>query len=284
MARATGEFGMQRPYEDDHAAHGDLMQYRRRACSPFGLFATAELNYRKGHRMNVKDIFDHGALQYDLHRRKIIPCFDDFYRTAVELIPFSREEAFSFLDLGAGTGLMTALILNAFPKARAGLLDISEKMLTKAMTRFADNTRVEFWVMDYAQDPLPGEHDLVVSAMSIHHLEDADKKSLMEKIYQALCPGGMFIHAELARGATVATENMYQRRWDEHLEKSGIGADQMAAIRYRMSYDKPAVVENQLLWLRQAGFVNADCFYKFYNFVVTAGKKPLFSGRAMRNA
>ncbi len=225
--------------------------------------------------MNVKDIFDHGALQYDLHRRKVIPCFDDFYRTAVELVPFARETAFSLLDLGAGTGLLTALILNAFPNARAGVLDISENMLAKARERFAHNSRVDFFVMDYARDPLPGEHDLVVSAMSIHHLDDADKKNLMEKIFQTLRPGGMFIHAELAKAPTEAVEKLYQGRWEEHLDRTGIDADQLDAIRQRMSYDQPAGLDDQLLWLLQAGFVNADCFYKFYNFVVTAGTKPL---------
>lgn len=225
--------------------------------------------------MNVKDLFDEGAMHYDRHRRKIIPCFDDFYRTAVELIPFERDQSFSFLDLGAGTGLLTALIFNAFPNASAGVLDISENMLAKARQRFTGNTRVDFFVMDYAQNPLPGQHDLVVSAMSIHHLEDAGKKILMEKIHQTLRPGGLFIHAELARGATDVTERAYQHRWEDHLKQTGLDEDQLAVVRERMALDKPALLENQLMWLRQAGFVDVDCFYKFYNFVVIAGKKPL---------
>ncbi len=156
--------------------------------------------------MDVKTLFDQGAMQYDLHRRKVIPCFDDFYKTAVEQIPFGPEESFSFLDLGTGTGLLTALIFNAFPRARASVVDVSEKMLAKARQRFAGNRDVAFFAMDYANTPLPGIHDLVVSAMSIHHLSHEGKAHLMEKIYQALNPGGLFIHAELARGATDATE------------------------------------------------------------------------------
>lgn len=225
--------------------------------------------------MNVKDIFDEGALHYDRHRRRVIPCFDDFYGTAVELIPFDRDRSFSFLDLGAGTGLLTALIFNAFPNARAGVLDISENMLARARKRFAGNAQVDFFVMDYGQHPLPGKHDLVVSAMSIHHLEDRGKQTLMEHIFQALNPGGLFIHAELAKGATDATERAYRQRWEDHLGQTGLDEDQLAVIRERMSFDKPAVLDSQLMWLRQAGFVDVDCFYKFYNFVVTAGKKPL---------
>lgn len=225
--------------------------------------------------MEVKDLFDAGAMQYDRHRRTVIPCFDDFYRTAIELIPFGPGEPFSFLDLGAGTGLLSALILNAFPNARAKVLDISEKMLAHARQRFADQAGVEFFVMDYAKTPLPGVHDLVVSAMSIHHLPDSGKQGLMEKIYQALLPGGMFVHAELAKGASEATEALYQRHWAEHLAQTDLSREQLAVIRERMACDRPATLSRQLKWLQQAGFVDVDCFYKYYNFVVIAGKKPV---------
>jgi tRNA (cmo5U34)-methyltransferase len=224
--------------------------------------------------MDVKTLFDAGAMQYDMHRRKVIPCFDDFYKIAVEQIPFNPAESFSFLDLGTGTGLLTALIFNAFPRARANVLDVSEKMLAKARQRFTGNPDVAFFAMDYAETPLPGIYDLVVSAMSIHHLSHAGKAHLMEKIYQALRPGGLFIHAELAKGATDATEKSYQQHWTEHLEQTGLSADQLAVIAERMSCDRPATLDDQLMWLEQAGFTDVDCFYKYYNFVVIAGKKP----------
>ena len=82
--------------------------------------------------MTVKEIFDEGAAQYDAQRRKVIPCFDDLYDTAIELIPFKGEETFTALDLGAGTGLLTSLTLKKFSKAQLTVVDISEKMLEKA--------------------------------------------------------------------------------------------------------------------------------------------------------
>ena len=65
--------------------------------------------------MTVKALFDAGAAKYDGNRRKIIYCFDDFYGTLLDLIPFARNDRFSFLDLGAGTGLVSALIRQRFP-------------------------------------------------------------------------------------------------------------------------------------------------------------------------
>ena len=51
----------------------------------------------------------------DRARRKLVPCFDDFYRTALELLPFAPDASFEVLDLGAGTGLLSAMIAAAFP-------------------------------------------------------------------------------------------------------------------------------------------------------------------------
>ncbi|OPX38137.1 MAG: hypothetical protein B1H12_03180 [Desulfobacteraceae bacterium 4484_190.2] len=223
--------------------------------------------------MTIKQLFDMGAAQYDGQRRKVIPCFDDFYKTAIDLIPFDTEDTFTVLDLGAGTGLLTALILNAFPKASSMVLDISEKMLAKAKERFKDNDQVHFCAMDYARSPLTGDFDLIVSAMSIHHLYDSDKRLLFKKIYNALLPGGMFIHAELAKGATDVTEKIYQRMWFQYLKKTDLTEDQLSLIFERMSYDKTTTLDIQLKWLKKAGFMDVDCFYKYYNFAVYAGRK-----------
>jgi tRNA (cmo5U34)-methyltransferase len=225
--------------------------------------------------MTVKKIFDAGAFQYDRNRRKVIPCFDDFYKTLIRLIPFNSDAKFTVLDLGAGTGLVTALIFNVFPEAVVSLLDASGEMLEKAKERFEGKDNVQFYVMDYDTSPLPGEYNLIVSAMSIHHLENSDKKRLFQKIYDALVPGGTFIHAEIARGATDNIEEIYQEQWRNHLEKTDLSKDELDIIYERMSYDIPAPLDMQLGWMRSAGFLSVDCFYKYYNFVVYAGSKKI---------
>ena len=224
--------------------------------------------------MSVKALFDAGALAYDAGRRRVIFCFDDFYGTLLDLVPFAPGQRFAFLDLGAGTGLVSALIRARFAGAEAHLLDVSQKMLEQARLRFEGQRGVHFYVRDYAAADLPGTFPLVVSAMSIHHLEDAGKQRLLQNIFAALEPGGAFVHAELARGATVETERCYQDRWDRHLAAAGLDPDELARIRQRMACDRPAPLEQQLGWMRAAGFVDVDCYYKNYNFTVYMGKKP----------
>ncbi|MBW1781214.1 MAG: class I SAM-dependent methyltransferase [Deltaproteobacteria bacterium] len=223
--------------------------------------------------MTVKEIFDRGAAKYDGQRRKVIPCFDDFYECVISLIPFTNEDPFAGLDLGGGTGLLTWLILNKFPKAQLTVLDVSEKMLKKAKERFKGNRQVCFSVMDYAMSPLPGEFDLVVSAMSIHHLFDAEKRRLFQRLFDCLRPGGVFIHAEIAKGATDYSEDLCKRMWLDHLQKSDLTKEQLSVILERMSYDRTTPLQTQLDWLTEAGFEDVDCYYKYYNFAVYAGRK-----------
>lgn len=227
--------------------------------------------------MTVKELFDAGALEYDTGRRRVIFCFETFYGTLLDLVPFRPQDRFDFLDLGAGTGLVSALIRARFPQARPHLLDISEKMMAQARRRFAGRPEVQFSIRDYVREELPGTYPLIVSAMSIHHLEDAGKRRLMQKIFSALEPGGAFVHAELAQGTTRATEQHYQRHWQAHLESCGFTAEELATIRQRMACDRPAPIEHQLAWMREAGFADVDCFFKHYNFTVSMGTKPKWS-------
>jgi tRNA (cmo5U34)-methyltransferase len=61
--------------------------------------------------LTVAALFDEAAAEgYDRARRQLVPPFDDFYGTVVESIPYEPEAAIRVLDLGAGTGLLSALV------------------------------------------------------------------------------------------------------------------------------------------------------------------------------
>lgn len=225
----------------------------------------------------VAAMFDEAAQGYDRSRRQLVPPFDDLYRTAIESIPHEPDAAIRVLDLGAGTGLLSALVGRAFPRARITLVDVSPGMLAVARRRFADeHERFELRVVDYAREQLPGspgDYEVVVSALSIHHLDVAEKRQLFQKIYGALCNGGVFVNADQVLGPTPEIEARYREAWLRQVRERGVGEEDLAAALVRMREDKMSTLEEQKAWLEEAGFQQVDYPYKNYSFTVYGGYK-----------
>jgi tRNA (cmo5U34)-methyltransferase len=223
----------------------------------------------------VEVLFDRAARDYDRARRQLVPCFDELYGTVLSLLRFRQWAEVSILDLGAGTGLLSALVAGALPKARMTLVDFSEAMLKKARRRFAsESARFDVEVMDYAKEPLVGEYDAVISALSIHHLEDGEKRRLFRKVYEILPEGGIFVNADQVLGTTPEIEGRYHEWWLHEARDAGVSEHDLAASLERIEQDKNATLESQLGWLEEAGFEEVDCPYKNHRFAVYGGRKP----------
>lgn len=221
----------------------------------------------------VKTAFDEAAQTYDRARRQLIPCFDDFYGTALALIPPQPQASFRVLDLGAGTGLLSFLVAKKFPQARITLLDISSEMLGKAKKRFADmEERLEFVAGDYA-DGFAGRFEVIISALSIHHLSDPQKIKLFKNIHKALPAGGIFINADQVLGPTPPIEQVYHETWLRQAQALGVSATDLTAALERMKADRMAPLASQLAWLQEAGFNPAHCWYQHHRFAVFSGQK-----------
>ncbi|MFO1519868.1 MAG: methyltransferase domain-containing protein [bacterium] len=223
----------------------------------------------------VKKTFSAIAGHYDLYRRKLIPCFDDFYRAAVEMMPFKADQDFTVLDLGAGTGLLSGFIRERFPAARITLIDFSEEMLAKARERFGDDPRVRYQVADYVGVDWGGAWDAVVSSLSIHHLDDDGKKSIYRKVFDGLKRGGVFLNAEFVRASSSAVQERYWSLWIKKKQEAGLSEEEIRQSLKRTEIDILAPVEDQLAWLREAGFEEVECHYRQYLFAVFGGKKPV---------
>lgn len=223
---------------------------------------------------SVQHAFDLAAQDYDRTRRRLVPGFDDFYRAAIDLIRFPHDSRLKVLDLGAGTGLMAAFIAYSFPQARITMVDISNEMLERARARFElGGERFRFEVSDYGVDPIQEKYDAVVSALSIHHLSDGQKRSLFDRIHGALNDGGVFINAEQFRGATPERDRFHHERWITRVRELGVDDRDLAAALDRMKFDRAATLDDQLEWMREAGFRDIDCAYKNLIFAVYCGIK-----------
>lgn len=178
---------------------------------------------------------------------------------ALELLPAGAER---LLDLGTGDGRLLALALLGRPAARGVALDFSPTMLEAARRRFAGEARVEV-VEHNLEEPLPdlGTFDAVVSSFAIHHCGDARKRSLYGEIFAMLRPGGVFCNLE---HVTPGGARLHQR----FLKALGVTeADEDPS-------NQLAPVESQLQWLREAGFEEVDCHWKWLEMALIGGTRP----------
>jgi tRNA (cmo5U34)-methyltransferase len=223
-----------------------------------------------GMATSVEDAFNATSASYDVERTRLIPDYDSFYGWAARLVPAGAERV---LDLGAGTGLLASWVRQRLPLARLHLVDFSTPMLDLARARFAGDDRVSFEVADYATGELGGAWDVVVSALSIHHLEDEAKRELFGRVHAALKPGGAFVNAEQVLGPTTALEAQYKREWLDEVRRLGATEEQIERSLFRQREDRCATVEDQLAWMRAAQFEEVDCRFKSGRFAVMAGVK-----------
>ncbi|HEX7590851.1 MAG TPA: methyltransferase domain-containing protein [Candidatus Limnocylindrales bacterium] len=214
--------------------------------------------------MAIGDAFDASVAYYDDWIRIALPGYEELFGTAVGLIPFESAEAFDVLDLGAGTGLFSKHVFDAFPNARFTLVDLAAKLLDVAGVRFADRAgQFSYVTADYRAVEAPPQYDVVVSSLSIHHLTDAEKADLFRRVYGLLRPGGVFLNIDQIRAESPRMEALYRSRWLEHVRRLGATEQQIAdSLDRRDTYDRDAFLGDQLRWLREAGFKTADCIYK----------------------
>ncbi len=199
------------------------------------------------------------------HVRRYLGRADEYPRRAEGesvLLEHVPRNARRVLDLGTGDGRLLALLQIDHREMLGVGLDFSELMLRAARERFADDEHIELVEHDLAE-PLPalGRFDAVVSSMAIHHLEHERKRSLYGEVFDLLEPGGVFANFEHVASPTHRLHVAFFAAIGEPLEDEDPS-------------DRLLDVESQLVWLREIGFDDVDCYWKWLEMALLVGVKP----------
>ncbi|GAC1468081.1 MAG: class I SAM-dependent methyltransferase [Chloroflexota bacterium] len=166
------------------------------------------------------------------------------------------------LDLGTGDGRLLHLVKQVAPHVHAVAIDFSPTMLAAARERFAADPLVTI-VQHDLETPLPslGRFDTVISSFAIHHLAHERKQELYAEIFSLLEPGGVFCNLEHVASPT---QRLHERF--------------LIAMGQDPTNDDPSnrllAMETQLTWLRQIGFTDVDCYWKWLELALLIGANP----------
>jgi tRNA (cmo5U34)-methyltransferase len=195
------------------------------------------------------------ALDY-LGRADSIPHRVEGERALLEFLP---SDSTRILDIGSGGGRLMELVKLACPTAEFVALDFSPTMLETLRSKFGGDARVKVVSHDLSE-PLPdlGEFSAVVSSFAIHHLLHERKRALYQEIYARLVRGGVFCNLEHVASPT-------QRLHEQFLEKLDIlpGKEDPS--------NKLLDLQMQLDWLREIGFADVDCHWKWRELALFVG-------------
>ncbi|MGA2101103.1 MAG: class I SAM-dependent methyltransferase [Candidatus Sulfotelmatobacter sp.] len=178
------------------------------------------------------------------------------------LLEFIPRETHRILDLGTGDGRLLALVRSQHPETEAVAIDFSPAMLEAARKRFEGDSRVK--VIEHNMDsslPALGRFDAVISSFAIHHLVHERKRALYQEIFGLLNGGGVFCNLEHVASPSA-------RLHEEFLLRIGF------TVETEDPSNKLLDVETQLRWLREIGFADVDCLWKWRELGLLVGRRP----------
>ena len=156
-----------------------------------------------------------------------------------DTIPYAREHAITILDLGAGYGALTKFLLERFPNATAVCQDGSEEMAKLGRERMEGfKGRFAYVLADFSRHGwsklMPGPFEAIVSSIAIHNVNSPNIiRGIYEDAYTLIQSGGCFLN------------------FDRH--------------------EPP--IEDQMKWLRGAGFKDVQCFWQDQHRALFGGFK-----------
>jgi len=227
--------------------------------------------------MLVGQEFDKLEDGYTEKIRRWVPHYDDLIVSLVDGLPKEFEPQIA-LDLGAGNGNSTFVVRERFPEVDMVLVDASAKMIESCAERFGTSDAFTY-IEKYMQELsfLPDTFDLIVAGLSLHHLQEEDKQALFKRVYEWLRPGGRFLACDIF--VDTKDEEAHQEalaQWEQIAREQGSSdEDWQYLMEHYSEYDHPDSFDDQMKWLREAGFPQSSITFSRGFFGTIQGIKAM---------
>jgi ubiquinone/menaquinone biosynthesis C-methylase UbiE len=214
------------------------------------------------------------AESYDSLIRRAVPRYDEMVDRLISYLP---PDAVSVLELGCGTGNLSLRLAAHLPGAALTMVDASPEMTSLARSRLdavagVRRHRSTFVTAKFeALDLPPSSFDVVVSSISLHHVED--KAALYERIRGMLRPGGRFCFADQIRGEPDTNHEINWGRWLDFCREPGHCTPEeiKSLLDHAAAHDHYTTLSDHFALLSRARFTETDCAWRNWMWgIVTA--------------
>ena len=213
---------------------------------------------------------------YDLLAEKALPHYHEAHHALIASVTFDRDAPLRALDLGIGSGVTTAYLLENFPNATAVGVDLFEEMLSSARPRLSRfRKRVELIQSDNTEflRSAAERFDLVVSAFCIHHLTAEEKRALFRLVHERLRDGGLFVMLDITTFRDGELARVARDRTIDHMETHIEDPQRRREWKHHWNeINLPDPADSMVRWLSAAGFQAETIFRDFEIAVIRAQK------------
>lgn len=178
----------------------------------------------------------------------------------------TTPHARSLLDVGCGGGNYTLKLLQHLPNLDVTLIDLSQRMLDRAVERVRPATKgtVTAIQSDIRELEL-GERrfDIIVASAVLHHLRAEDEwHCVFQKLHDAVKPGGSFWIFDIVESSIPEIQALHWRRYGDYLASVDGEAYRDEMLSRILEEDTPRSVPFQLELLRSVGFSDTEVLHK----------------------
>jgi ubiquinone/menaquinone biosynthesis C-methylase UbiE len=208
--------------------------------------------------------------EYDARIRTFIPRYQTMLDVAAEAFAGLGRRSPVVVDLGTGSGALSARCLSRVPSTRIVGIDEDEGMLDLARQRLGP--RLTAVTGSFLSQPLP-RCDAIVASFALHHVATpALKSALYKKCFAALKPGGRLVNADCFLAPGAAARARHHAAWRRHLMRTYSRVESSRFLRTWAKEDTYFTLADELELLRAAGFTTA-VHWRRASFAVISGTR-----------
>lgn len=205
------------------------------------------------------------SVEYDTKIETVLPYYSEFNKQIYDLVNVLEFKNLKWLDTGCGTGNLIYNIKNDYPEAEFVLCDPSENMLAAAKSKFKDIKNVQFRNISSQQLDYKNEFNIVTSIQSHHYLGKKQRAKAVEKCYNALKYGGVYITFENISLSSSESDNIGMKRWKNYMIKNGKTEEETKRhIARRNTEVFPITISEHIRLLKEMGFSTVDMLWVSY--------------------